>query len=258
MRRTILLLALVAFPAAAAKPPPLGAEESPAPPPRQAMPAPGSGSQGGKPNATGSGFVVAPGRLLTNAHVVQGCSRMTARNSAGQTVQARIGPTDTRRDLAILSVPEGFGPPLSFRETPAVRRGDMVVTYGFPLSGLLSSGPTLTSGDVSALSGLRDNPLHFQISAPVQPGNSGGPLLDSQGHIVGVVTSKLNAAKVAQMTGGDIPQNINFAVKGSEALAFLTEQGLRPWRAASTGVEKRPAEVGEIANPSTAFLACYR
>lgn len=248
MHRALLLLALVACPAAAAKPPPLGADEAPAP---RAAPS-------GRPNATGTGFVVAPGRLLTNAHVVQGCARMTARNAAGQTVPARIGPADARRDLAILSVPEGFGPPLAFRETPPVRRGDLVVTYGFPLTGLLSSGPTLTTGDVSALTGLRDNPLHFQISAPVQPGNSGGPLLDAQGNVVGVVTSKLNAARVAQMTGGDIPQNINFAVKGSEALAFLTEQGQQPWRAASTGADRRPAEIGDIANPSTAFLACYR
>ncbi len=252
MRRAILFLAFVAFPAAAAKPPPLGADEAPAP---RATPAPNAGA---RPSATGTGFVVAPGRLLTNAHVVQGCTRMTARNAAGQTVATRIGPTDPRRDLAILAVPEGFGPPLSFRETPPVRRGDQVITYGFPLTGLLSSGPTLTTGDVSALSGLRDNPLHFQISAPVQPGNSGGPLLDAHGNVVGVVTSKLNAARVAQMTGGDIPQNINFAVKGGEALAFLTEQGLTPWRASSAGVDRRPAEVGEIANPSTAFLACYR
>jgi S1-C subfamily serine protease len=155
-------------------------------------------------------------------------------------------------------VPEAFGPPLAFRERPPVRRGDTVVTYGFPLTGILSSGPTLTTGDVSALSGLRDNPLQYQISAPVQPGNSGGPLLDAQGHVVGVVTSKLNAARIAQMTGGDIPQNVNFAVKGAEALAFLAEHGVQPWRAASDGPDKRAAEVGDIANPSTAFLVCYR
>jgi S1-C subfamily serine protease len=253
MRLLPLLLAMLAVPALAAKPPPLGADDMPAAP-RPARPVP----QGARPSATGTGFVVANGRLLTNAHVVRGCRRMTARNAAGQVSNAGIGPVDGRRDLAILAVPANFGPPLSFRAEPPLRRGDTVVTYGFPLSGLLSSGPTLTTGDISALAGLRDNPLHYQISAPVQPGNSGGPLLDAHGNVVGVVTSKLNAARVAQMTGGDIPQNINFAVKGSEALAFLAEQGVSPWRAASTGAEKRPAEVGEIANPSVAFLACYR
>ena len=254
MRHWPLLLALLATPAFAAKPPPLGADEGPGLPQVQ-RPAP---QQGARPSATGSGFIVANGRLLTNAHVVKGCTRVTARNAGGQTVTAGIGPADTRRDLAILVVPANFGPPLSFRESPPIRRGDTVVTYGFPLSGLLSSGPTLTTGDISALAGLRDNPMHFQISAPVQPGNSGGPLLDSHGNIVGVVTSKLNAARVAQMTGGDIPQNINFAVKGSEALAFLGEHGVPPWRATSTGPDKRAAEVGEMANPSTVFLSCYR
>ncbi len=81
-----------------------------------------------------------------------------------------------------------------------------MVTYGFPLLGLLSSGPTLTTGTISALSGLRDNQTDFQISAPVQPGNSGGPLLDAQGNVIGIVVAKLNAARIAEITDGDIPQ----------------------------------------------------
>jgi S1-C subfamily serine protease len=139
-----------------------------------------------------------------------------------------------------------------------VQRGETVVTYGFPLSGLLSSGPTLTTGDVSALAGLRDNPLHFQISAPVQPGNSGGPLLDAQAHVIGVVVSKLNAARIARMTGGDIPQNVNFAIKGSEALAFLAANGVQPALEESAGPDRRAAEIGVVANPSTVFLRCFR
>lgn len=253
MRPWPLLLALLAAPsfaalAFAAKPPPLGADDVPAAP-QPARPAP----QGTRPSATGTGFVVANGRLLTNAHVVQGCKRMTARNASGQVANAGIGPVDSRRDLAILVVPANFGPPLSFRESPPLRRGDTVVTYGFPLSGLLSSGPTLTTGDISALAGLRDNPLHYQISAPVQPGNSGGPLLDMRGTVVGVIVSKLNAQRIAQRTG-DIPQNVNFAVKGSEALAFLRSQGITPNLAENP--PRGAAEVGEIAHPSTLFMRC--
>ncbi|MCW3473478.1 S1C family serine protease [Limobrevibacterium gyesilva] len=253
MRHLLLLSLLIASPALAAKPPPLGADEVPAAP-RPAL-APRTTA---RPAATGTGFVVADGRALTNAHVVHGCSRVVARNAANRTAPARIDATDPRRDLALLSVPAGFGPPLAFRESPPVRRGDTVVTYGFPLAGLLSSGPTLTSGDISALAGLRDNPLHFQISAPVQPGNSGGPLLDAQGNVVGVVTSKLNAARIAQMTGGDIPQNVNFAVKGSEAVSFLAENGVRPRLSASAGPDRRTAEIGQVADPSTIFLQCFR
>ena len=210
------------------------------------------------PVSSGSGFAVLDGRLLTNNHVVADCSRMVARNTHGQRVVARVDVTDPRRDLALLTVVSGFAPPVIFRSDPPVRRGETVVTYGFPLSGLLSSGPTLTTGDVSALAGLRNNPTNFQISAPVQPGNSGGPLLDLQGHLVGVVVSKLNAARIAQMTGGDIPQNVNFAVKGTEALAFLRTNGVQPLMGSSGGADKRNYEVGEIADPSTVFLQCYR
>jgi hypothetical protein len=149
-------------------------------------------------------------------------------------------------------------PPLTFRDVPPVRRGENVITYGFPLSGLLSSGPSLTTGNISALAGIRDNQGNFQISAAVQPGNSGGPLFDSRGNVIGVVVSKLNAARVAQLTGGDIPQNVNFAVKGTEALAFLRQNGIQPHVAASTGPEKRADEVDAVANPSTVYLQCFR
>ncbi len=131
------------------------------------------------------------------------------------------------------------------------------MTFGFPLSGLLSSGPTLTTGDVSALAGLRDNPTNIQISAPVQPGNSGGPLLDSQANVIGVVVSKLNAARIAEMTGGDIPQNVNFAVKGTEALAFLRANGVQPRVVSSSGADKRNTEIGQVANLSTVHVLCY-
>ena len=261
------------------KPPPLGTPADPGyrqdlpgkPPPLDVPPSRPRGSyapfSGGNPdvppvseraNSSGSGFAVSDRHLMTNNHVVRDCSRMVARNSRGQRVTARVEATDTRRDLAILAVQPGFAPPLAFRGDPPVRRGETIVTYGFPLSGLLSSGPTLTTGDVSALSGLRNNPANLQISAPVQPGNSGGPLLDLQGHVVGVVVSKLNAARIAEMTGGDIPQNVNFAVKGTEALAFLRQHRVQVTIANSTGADKRNYEVGEIADPSTVFLQCYR
>jgi S1-C subfamily serine protease len=256
----MLALAL-ALPAVAAKPPPLGADETPhGKPPPVGVPASKAPAapRGGRPAASGSGFAVADGRLLTNNHVVEGCARLVARNAQGASAPAPVLAVDPHRDLALLRVPPGFAPPLKLRGGPPVLRGESVITYGFPLAGLLSSGPTLTTGDVSALSGLRDTPMHFQISAPVQPGNSGGPLLDAQGHVIGVVVSKLNAARIAQMTGGDIPQNVNFAVKGAEVIAFLHEHGVQPPLATSSGPELRASEVGEIANPSTVFVQCFR
>ncbi len=92
----------------------------------------------------------------------------------------------------------------------------------------------------------------------MQPGNSGGPLLDAQGNVIGVVVAKLNAARIAEMTDGDIPQNVNFAVKGGPALDFMREQGVIPKTAVSDGTAKGAAAVGDIANPSTVFLQCFR
>jgi S1-C subfamily serine protease len=217
----------------------------------------GGGGPARRPVSSGTGFVVAPGRLLTNWHVAEGCTELRARHGRGTEVPVTVAARDEARDLALLAAPAEMGPPLTFRSGPEVRRGEGVVTYGFPFAGMLSSGATLTTGDISALSGLRDNPRHFQISAPVQVGNSGGPLLDLGGRVVGVVVSKLNAQRIAQVTG-DLPQNVNFAVKGTEALDFLQRNGVRPATAPGGRQALSPADVGEVAEPSTVLLRCLR
>jgi S1-C subfamily serine protease len=240
------------------KPPPLDAGAPPQPG--------GKGTTGGRPGrggrelrtaSTGTGFVVAEQRVLTNHHVIDGCTRLLLRTAENRNLTATVAGQDSERDLAVLTVQGNPGPVLTFRDNPPLRRGDGVVTYGFPLSGLLSSGPTLTTGEISALAGLRDNQANYQISAPVQQGNSGGPLFDLAGHVVGVVVSKLAAMRIAQQTG-DIPQNVNFAVKGTEAIEFLRRNGVQPRLAQSEGADRRASEVGEIAHPSTIFIQCQR
>jgi S1-C subfamily serine protease len=237
------------------KPPPLPRVAAlPAPPP--------GGAPGTRPNAnarvsTGTGFVVGGAEVLTNHHVIEGCARILVRTADGRSLAGQVPASDARRDLALVRVAGGSpGPVLAFRANP-VRRGESVVTYGFPLAGLLSSGPTLTTGEVSALAGLNDNPTQYQISAPVQQGNSGGPLLDRQGNVIGVIVSKLNAARIAQRTG-DIPQNVNFAVKGSEAVDFLRRNGVTPVMRESPGGERPAVDVGEQAHASTVFIRCER
>jgi S1-C subfamily serine protease len=206
--------------------------------------------------SSGTGFVVGPDRVLTNHHVINGCNRVLVRTADGRTLGATPpARVDVQRDLALLAVPGNPGPALPFRGEPAVRRGEAVVTYGFPLAGLLSSGPTLTTGEVSALSGIADHQGRFQVSAPMQPGNSGGPLLDRQGNVVGVAVAKLNAAHIAARTG-DIPQNVNFAIKGSEAVDFLRRAGVALTVAESRGAERSAAEVGETAHRSTVLVRC--
>ncbi|MFL1462716.1 trypsin-like peptidase domain-containing protein [Roseococcus sp. DSY-14] len=220
--------------------------------------APAQPNQAARQVSTGTGFLVADGRVMTNHHVIDACNRVILRTPAGPWLEARPpARSDAALDLAVLNVPGLGGPALAFRGGPAVRRGEGVVAYGFPLAGLLSSDPKLTRGEVNGLRGLGDNPSQYQISAEVQPGNSGGPLVDMQGHVVGVVVSKLNAQAVSRRTG-DIAQNVNFAVQGGVAREFLRRAGVEPRVAESAGPDRPTADVGEIAHRSTLFIRCER
>ncbi len=168
--------------------------------------------------SVGTGFFVADGEhIVTNAHVLEGCSVIRA---GGQAVQ--VVKVDRTNDLALLrSVVRGT--PLALRSGP-VRLGEMVVAIGYPLSGLLSSEPIVTTGVVNALAGVGDDTRFLQISAAVQPGSSGGPLLDDRGLVIGVVVSKLDAARVFSVTG-DIPQNVNFALAPAVLKGFMEAAG---------------------------------
>jgi serine protease Do len=175
--------------------------------------------------AQGTGFVVGNnGLLLTCAHVLDEQQEATVTLN-GQRILADVVKADKEADLALLKLrdplPPGT-PVLPFRSVahPAAM-GDDVFTIGYPLSQLLGNSARMTRGMVSATAGLRDNPKELQVSAEIQPGNSGGPLLDREGNVLGIVNKTLNASRVAQATGGALPQNVNFAIKGGEALSFL-------------------------------------
>jgi len=176
--------------------------------------------------SSGSGVVIgAHGEILTNAHVVENCAQITVRSSSGDSTAAPLVARDEKNDLAVVRSKLPLSSVAVFRDRGPVRAGDAVVVLGYPLSGLLATSANLSVGNVSALAGLGDDSRYLQISAPVQPGNSGGPLLDASGHIVGIVTAKLDAALVARFTG-DIPQNVNFALKAEVARTFLDSNGI--------------------------------
>lgn len=171
----------------------------------------------------GTGFFVNnQGYILTNDHVVTGCRKLTNRDGK----PLRIMYRDVGADLALLKTDTLPSSSAVFRTGPVPKVGDTVVAFGFPLPDILSSEGNVSTGVLSATSGLQDDPRFVQISAPVQPGNSGGPLFDSSGHVIGVVVAKLDALKVARVTG-DVPQNVNFAVHWAEVRAFLDTQGVR-------------------------------
>jgi S1-C subfamily serine protease len=176
--------------------------------------------------SSGSGFFVThQGHILTNAHVVKDCIGINVRLVDGNTTSARLVGENEADDLALLKAEAHVEEIATLRVGSAPRTGDPIVVFGFPLSGLLASTGNATTGNVTALAGLRDDLHQLQISAPVQPGNSGGPVVDMSGNVIGVVVSKLNALRVARITE-DIPQNINFAIKTSIALKFLDARGV--------------------------------
>jgi hypothetical protein len=208
-------------------------------------------------DAVGSGVVIgARGEILTNSHVVEACEKITVQLAAGNSEPAALVARDARNDLAVVRIDSSPASVAAFREGAQIRAGETVVALGYPLSGLLASSANLSVGNVSALAGLGDDPRHVQISAPVQPGNSGGPLLDASGHLVGIVTAKLNAAQVARMTG-DFPQNVNFAIKAEVARAFLDGKGIS-YRTAPSDQQLSPADVGDMARPFTVHVRCQR
>jgi uncharacterized protein len=172
-----------------------------------------------RPECSGTGFFITEeGYLITNEHVAGNGAQVRLVTEAGL-LSARVVKVDAANDLALLKV-EGEFTPLPVISTRAVKMGSTVATVGFPNIGLQGFAPKMAKGEIAALSGAQDDPRYFQISVPVQPGNSGGALVDERGNVVGVVSAKLNVA-AALATSGALPENVNYAVKSSFLLSFL-------------------------------------
>ena len=202
--------------------------------------------------ATGTGWYVAPGGyLVTNAHVVEDCKMVTLKSGA----ELQILNMQPDEDLALLKGVTEVAP-LVLRDGRSARLAEDVLIAGYPLGGILSSGINVTVGTVSALAGMGDDERRFQFTAPVQPGNSGGPVLDTSGHVIGVVVSKLNAMSI-QDEIGDIPQNVNFGIALPSLIKFLNGNDV-PYapQASSTHIDK--VDLAELARESTVLLQCYQ
>lgn len=174
-------------------------------------------------NSTGTGFFVTPDLIVTNFHVIKDAKQISL--AIGETsIQAELLLQDSQNDLALLRINSGefLNNRLSMTgrrcfplgDTGGVRSGDVVYTLGFPLSGLLANTPSIGQGVISNTAGLDNDPRMYQISIPIQPGNSGSPLIDANGNVIGVVTSTINSREMLKITGS-LPQNVNFAIKSS-------------------------------------------
>lgn len=230
-----------------------GNDQSTGAPPQRALPSPPQPPI----QVFGSGFVVNnAGWVLTNYHVVADAISVRVIGADAMQHGATIVASDQRNDLALLRTDTGLGSAAVFRRAPAVRVGEDAIAMGFPLPGLLASDVKVSTGSVSALAGIADDSSQLQISVPVQPGNSGGPLLDYSGLLIGVIVGKLDALAVAKATG-DIPENINFAIKGEIADLFLRSHGVTP-READDGPRLPSAEVAARGRKFVVQIECAR
>ncbi len=157
---------------------------------------------------SGTGFVISSsGLVITAHHVVDGADDIRVYKGS-KSYDAELVTANKTLDLALLRIDAALNP-VRMAPSQSVRLAQSVFTIGFPNTDVQGLSPKVTRGDISSLSGLRDSPRHWQISAPVQPGNSGGPLFDTSGGVIGMVVSTLTAT-----SSGSIPQNVNYALKG--------------------------------------------
>jgi TPR repeat protein len=172
-----------------------------------------------RPMYSGTGFFITEdGYVITNEHVA-GTGAPVRLVTASGLIPAKLVKVDATNDLALLKA-EGKFEALPVATSRSVKLGTTAVTVGFPNVGLQGFAPKLARGEIASLAGPMDDPRFFQISLPLQPGNSGGALVDERGNVIGVVSAKLSASATLKATG-ELPENVNYAVKSSFLLGFL-------------------------------------
>lgn len=204
--------------------------------------------------SSGTGFAVtSDGWILTNAHVVDGCERVDVKG-VGTVFSSRV---DAVNDLALIRVaPTKPLAPLTFRRAP-IRLGEDIVAIGYPLAGLLSDSIKITTGNVNALAGPQNDTRYIQISTPIQPGNSGGPVVDKDGLLIGITSATLSK-QVADAIG-ITAQNVNFAIRASVAELFLQSQSVTG--TSGDRVADQPplptADLADKLSPSVYYIQCF-
>lgn len=207
--------------------------------------------------STGTGFYISSDTIVTNFHVVDGCAEIRLHKSGADLGAAQVLATSRADDLAALRAAASAKSFLRLRIGAPIKAAEPVLVFGYPLAEALSSAGNTTVGNVTALAGLRDDSRYLQISAAVQPGNSGGPALDEAGRLMGVVVAKLNALAIARLTG-DIPQNVNFAIKVATLASFLEAHGVGYTPADVAARELTVTQRAERAEASSVQVACWK
>ncbi|MBT5547163.1 MAG: trypsin-like serine protease [Desulfobacula sp.] len=206
-----------------------------------------------KISSSGTGFFITKdGYILTCHHVIKDAEQIKIVYE-GNTYIAKLVRDDKNNDLSLLKIYGSF-PAIAFSSKRSAQMGQDAFTIGFPNPGLQGVNAKYTKGTISSLTGFQDDLRLYQISVPVQPGNSGGALLDENGNVLGVIIAMLNA-KTAFKISGSLPQNVNYAIKSIYAQAMLdtlpeiSNELVSPSKSDSTAVDR--------AKKSTVLILCY-
>ncbi|MCI2283010.1 trypsin-like peptidase domain-containing protein [Colwellia sp. MSW7] len=225
--------------------------QRPIPPAKEKIKKPNKGELIG----TGSGFVINDlGYIITNYHVVEGCNGTEVFSNSTQ-YPARVVHVDKHNDLAVLKVNLLTDDYVHISNKEVHDLGEEVVVLGYPLISLMGNTIKLTTGSLSALSGLGGDSSNYQISAPIQPGNSGGPVFDSTGAVIGVIVSKLSDSYMLK-SQGNVPQNVNFAIKSNILKAFLKANKVK-YHQSSRSNQLRAKDIYKLNENAVKMLLCF-
>lgn len=206
-----------------------------------------------KVTSYGSGFFVTPNHIITNNHVTEDCGSVEIKNK-DYTSKVSILDADSTTDLSILVTGDPNESYLHLRDRKPLSTGEQSIALGFPFSSSLGSELKVTSGNIAALTGLNNNIAELQLTSPVQPGNSGGPLMDDNGNVIGVIVSRLERS--SEITGNRPAQNVNFAIKSNMAKIFM-DLNMVEYRTRSASNKKEISQIVSDSRNSIVKVICH-
>lgn len=198
--------------------------------------------------STGTGFYINDNTIISNYHVVRTCNYI----SIGKEERLIVNTTDQVNDITVLESKRN--PDAFLRLSANPKLGNNIFTAGYPYNDILKNF-NFTSGNVSSLMGPGSNISEFQFTAPVQPGNSGGPILNSKGGVVGITVSGLGA-KFAELAD-TLPQNINFGIKVGVLKDILTEQGIKFSEGNEFWFDSSEEKIADLSRKSSVLINCH-